>query len=292
MLQEIIEFLACPVCGEELVMSGSTVACENRHSFDVARQGYLNLLAGEAPLAGDTAAMLDARSSLLSSGLFAPLTEAVVRASVAAAAESSRAEGVGTSGAAGSLAVDAGAGTGHYLAAVLDALPGWRGVALDVSKHAARRAAKAHPSIGSVVADTWQALPLADSCASLVLDVFAPRNAAEFRRVLRPNGALIVATPTERHLAELVEATGMLSVDASKEERLGRALDSDFVLTTSENVEAALSLTRSQANAIAMMGPSAHHPDQSGEALAELEEPFETRLSVRVAVYSPRPASV
>ena len=89
----------------------------------------------------------------------------------------------------GPVVLDLGAGTGHHLAGVLDALPGALGIALDTSRPALRHAARAHADIAAVVADVWQALPLADATVDLVLDVFSPRNGAEMARVLKPGGA-------------------------------------------------------------------------------------------------------
>src|SRR5688572_20694208 len=116
--------------------------------------------------------------------------------------------------------LDLGAGTGWYLARVLERLPGRQGLALDLSKHALRRAARAHPRIGAVACDAWAPLPLRDGVAALVLSVFAPRDGAEIARVLRPGGALVVVTPTDRHLEPLVSKLGLLTVDERKEERI------------------------------------------------------------------------
>jgi 23S rRNA (guanine745-N1)-methyltransferase len=93
-------------------------------------------------------------------------------------------------------------------------------VAVDISVPAARRAARAHQRAGSVVADAWAALPLADGCAEVVLVVFAPRGAGEIARVLRPGGRLVVLTPTPAHLGELVGPLGLLGVDGRKVEQL------------------------------------------------------------------------
>lgn len=292
MLSDVIEFLACPACGEELGVSGGIASCANRHSYDVARQGYLNLLAGrKQPGTADTAEMLDARASLLDSGLFEPLASAVV--SAASAAGLVAAGGEGAPGLrekpGGTLIVDAGAGTGYYLARVLEALPGAHGLALDISKHAARRAARAHERIGAVVADTWGRLPVRDGVAALVLDIFAPRNGAEFARVLSPGGALLVVTPTRRHLAELVDIAGTVRVDERKPERLERELEGAFTPTSSTTVESPLALSREQAGALLSMGPSARH-DRDGwaGALSGLDGPISTRLSAVVAVYRRR----
>jgi len=93
------------------------------------------------------------------------------------------------------LVLDVGAGTGHHLAGVLDAVAGARGVAVDASRPALRRAARAHRRMAAVAADAWRQIPLRDATADLALDVFAPRNAPELRRVVRPGGAVVVVTP-------------------------------------------------------------------------------------------------
>ncbi|WP_344140598.1 putative RNA methyltransferase, partial [Luedemannella flava] len=107
MLAQILPDLRCPVCAGPLAAAEKAVRCARGHSFDVARQGYLNLLAGRAP-GGDDASQLAARADLLDSGAFDFLS-----AALAAHARDGGADG---------LVVDVGAGTGHHLAAVLDAL--------------------------------------------------------------------------------------------------------------------------------------------------------------------------
>ncbi len=122
--------------------------------------------------------------------------------------------------------MDAGCGTGYYLAGVLDRLPGARGLGLDTSVRALRSAARAHDRAAAAAWDVFRPFPLADAVADVVLDVFAPRNPAEFHRVLRPAGRLIVVRPTGLHLAELRRRLpAMVTVDPVKEQRLHRALD-------------------------------------------------------------------
>ena len=167
---------------------------------------------------GDTAAMVQARGDFLAAGHFAGLAAELTRAARAAG------------GPAAGCVADVGAGTGYYLAAVLDGLPGRAGLALDSSKFALRRAARAHRRIGAVGCDAWQPLPVADSAAALVLNVFAPRNGAELRRILAPSGTLLVVTPTRDHLAELVGPLELLAVDRRKPERLAGKLGPYFEL--------------------------------------------------------------
>ncbi|MBO0892362.1 MAG: rRNA (guanine-N1)-methyltransferase, partial [Acidothermales bacterium] len=176
-----------------------------------------------------------------------------------------------------------------HLGRVLDAVPGRVGLALDVSKYAVRRAARAHGRIGAVVADVWRPLPVADAVASVVLDVFAPRNAAEFRRILVPGGALVVVTPTSRHLAELVPRLGLLTVDERKDERLAGTLGAHFTAAGSHPHEQALCLDRSDVLALASMGPSAWHvpPEELAGRVADLPEPTPVTVSVTVTVHRP-----
>jgi 23S rRNA (guanine745-N1)-methyltransferase len=269
MLDDVLALLRCPHCGRSLKPTGRTVGCAASHTFDVARQGYLGLLPGDARLgSADTAGQVAARERFLGAGHFDPLAEAV-------ASESERALAHGPDG----CVLDLGAGTGWYLAGVLDRLPGRAGLALDLSKHALRRAARAHERIGAVAADAWRPLPVRDAAAALALSVFAPRNGAELARVLVPGGALIVVTPTERHLAQLVEAFGLLSVDARKRERLAEKLDPHFGDARVSTLEWMLELSREEALDAVEMGPSA-----APAKPARLSEPVTVTASVELSV--------
>ena len=256
--------LACPVCGADLALDARVARCPAGHAFDRGRRGDLTLLAGPAP-AGDTAAMVAARETFQAGGHFAPLFDAVVQLVTARAP------------AAGGV-VDVGAGPGLLLAAVLEALPGRDGVAIDVSSAAARRAARAHPRITSVRADVWRGLPVRDGAAAVVLDVFAPRNGPELARVLRPDGLLVVVTPTPRHLREIVDALGLVTVDPRKDERLAAALEPQLALDAREELEWTLDLDAGAVGQLVAMGPSAHHAH--GEPAAA-----RVTASVTLAVY-------
>jgi 23S rRNA (guanine745-N1)-methyltransferase len=265
--------LACPHCGSGLSDAAASLGCANGHSFDVARQGYVNLLARPAPYEGDTAEMVAARAAFLGRGHFAPLQAALATAVV----ERLRAAPGGI--------VDAGGGAGDHLAAVLDRAQDRPGLCLDLSRHAARRAARVHPRAGAAVCDLWTALPVRNEAAAAVLSVFAPRNGPEIARVLAPGGAAVVVSPTERHLQELIGPLGMVSVDEHKRERVDAALAPLRRVGDSE-VEFALDLAADEAQELVAMGPSAHHLSRNEIREALGWGRVEATVSVEVAVFA------
>ncbi|WP_141576446.1 putative RNA methyltransferase [Actinomadura sp. WMMA1423] len=273
MLADVVRYLVCPVCGADLELVGRGLRCPDGHAFDIARQGYANLLPGNArPGTADTPEMVRARDEFLSAGHFAVVSERL-----AWNVSSSRP----------GFVLDAGAGTGHYLSRVLDRTPEAVGLALDISKHAARRAAKAHPRCGAVVADLWRPFPLRDGAVDTVMNVFAPRNAAEFHRVLRDDGLLFTVTPSPRHLGTLVEPLGLLSIDKRKTERMDAALAGYFKLDSRQEIETEAVLTRDEVITLVGMGPSAHHvpAERLRERLERLPDPLPAPLSFVLSGY-------
>jgi 23S rRNA (guanine745-N1)-methyltransferase len=272
MLPAVVDCLACPYCELPLSEVDGVLRCARRHSFDLARQGYATLLpAGARGPVGDDAAMVAARAEFLAAGHYAPLTAAVLAAAA------------GTAG----PVLDVGAGTGTHLAAVLDADPGAVGVALDASRYAARRAARAHPRAGAVVADAWAALPVRTGVVGLVLDVFSPRNGPEIARVLRPGGLLVVVTPGPDHLAGLVDVLGGLQVDAAKDSRLAAALEPHLAPVDRTERRWELALSRADAARAVAMGPSARHLRDLDALVAALPEPVRATASIVVSRYRP-----
>jgi 23S rRNA (guanine745-N1)-methyltransferase len=268
-LAEVARLLRCPVCASGLEEGEGVLRCADGHSFDIARQGYVNLVPGR----GDTAAMVEARESFLGAGHYRRLSEAIAE----------EAAGVSAPG----VVLDIGAGTGHYLARVLDAMPDRTGLALDASSAALRRAARSHPHAAAVGADAWKPLPLRDGIAAIVLSVFAPRSPTEIARVLAPGGALLAVTPTTRHLYELVGPLGLLSVPEDKADRLDAQLGSQLALSERRGLEHAMFLGREEAAQLVRMGPSAWHVDeQAVEArLAALPDPLTVTASVTLSRY-------
>jgi len=235
--------LSCPHCRGTLEIGPRVAQCPEGHSFDVARQGYLNLLGGAQPKNADSAAMLEARSRVLGS-LYVDVVALVARAVADVGAR---------------VVVDAGAGTGQYLAAALDALPGAIGIATDVSVAAARRAASAHPRIASIAADTWRELPIRDGVVDLVTCIFAPRNPEDFSRILTTGGHLVLVTPEPGHLRSLRASYGLLDLDPDKDARLEQSLGGLFELTASDRLTEPVDATATEVADVIAMGPNAFH---------------------------------
>lgn len=270
MLSAVVDLLCCPVCRAPLECADRTLLCGRGHSFDLARQGYVTLLGGAGNnFRSDTAQMLAARTRFLDGGFFDPVMSAV-----------------SDHCALGAAILDVGAGTGHYLAAAV-ASSGGRGVGLDLSKLAARQISRLPGSVGAVVADGWQPLPIADASINVALSIFSPRNVPEFARVLRADGTLIVVSPTPRHLAEIVETVGMIGVDKDKSVRIGNSMAGHFVRTERRLLEYPISLTHSQITDVVLMGPSAFHLTDSDvhARLAQSADPMTATVSVTVATY-------
>lgn len=275
-LARILAALRCPVCAQGLELDGRTVRCPAGHAYDLAKQGYLSLLAGPLRFTGDSADMVGARERFLDAGHFAGLMNAV--ADIGARHLSGQDE---------PIVAELGAGTGHYLARVLEASPEASGIAVDASKPAARRAARAHARAASVLSDAWSALPIADGSLGMVMSVFAPRNAAESARMLAPGGVVLVLTPTSLHLAELVTALGLVQVDERKSDRLEATMGEHFTAVESVRIEYPMSLSHKDIEDVVAMGPSARHGDQAARsaAIAALASPLAVTASAVVTVF-------
>ncbi|HOC14036.1 MAG TPA: methyltransferase domain-containing protein [Propionicimonas sp.] len=260
-----VALLACPVCAQHLELSPGVLRCPAGHSYDLARQGHVNLLGGAEPANADTPAMLQARGRVHASGLFDEVAEAVA-AQVR-----------------GSRLLEAGAGNGFYLARALERRPEAVGIALDVSKAAARAAVRAHPRIGAVVADVWRNLPIRDRCLDTVLCVFAPRNLPEFRRVLEADGRLVVVLPNAGHLDGLRDRYGLLKVDADKAEQLTEAAAGLFEPVESVRISAASQVDAERALDLIAMGPNAFH------RLPEVASEGEITVDVTLLSFRPLP---
>ncbi|MDR1265618.1 MAG: SAM-dependent methyltransferase [Propionibacteriaceae bacterium] len=253
------ELLACPACRQPLGLvdaAGRLMAvgqpgrpkaarCSAGHSFDVARSGYLNLSQRPAPANADTADMVAARQRILSGHILDNLLSRLLRPF------------------AGGVALEAGAGPAFFLSQWIDAAPDRIGLAVDISRAAARVAAQAHPRVASLVADIWQGLPVRDGVITTLFSMFAPRNLPDFERLLAPGGCLVVALPNPGHLAGLRQRFGLMQIHHNKLEDLIERMPASLSLEETSQVGLAFPATAEQVGDFIAMGPNAFHPRRS-----------------------------
>jgi 23S rRNA (guanine745-N1)-methyltransferase len=184
--------LLCPVrgCHKALVREERRLVCPRRHSFDIARSGYINLLQPQERRSrqpGDTPAAVAARRRLHDGGVTLPLLNAIGEMLAASPRD---------------VVLDAGCGDGFYLGE-LASKTGFDAHGIDISIPAIEAAAKRFPGCEWIVGNADRFVPYADRSFSIVLSITARMNATEFRRVLRDDGRLLVAIPAPDDLIEL-----------------------------------------------------------------------------------------
>ena len=180
----------CPICGAELSRREQSLVCPSRHSFDIARQGYVNLLAVQQKHSltpGDTREQVLSRRAFLEAGFYQPISDALNQAAL-------------DYGAAGEI-LDVGCGEGYYSARLARAL-GAPLTGLDISKEAVRCAAAKYKDASWICA-TASHIPVAAGSVGTLTSLFALTLPEEFRRVLRGDGVFLQVLAAEDHLLGL-----------------------------------------------------------------------------------------
>ena len=186
-----IMIYTCPVCGKPLSLAGAALKCAEKHSFDVSRSGYVNLLLSKhvgKNVHGDDKLMVKARREFLEKGYYSPLRDSLC--------ETVRKYFCGNT------LLDAGCGEGWYTSAVAEALENVEICGFDISKIAVEYASKRDKKTHYAVASVFH-MPVADQSCDMLVSLFAPYCGEEFNRVLRMDGVMIIAIPSLDHLWEL-----------------------------------------------------------------------------------------
>ncbi len=186
----------CPVCRTGLLKNEKTYICQNGHSFDIAKKGYVNLLMSQGGKQhGDDKTMISARADFLNRGFYDMLAGKICKC------VSLYAEG-------GARVLDAGCGECKYTADILEYLKREEKsadvIGIDISKEALAFAKRRTSELQLAVASTAD-MPVESGTVDVLVNIFAPFSAEEFLRVLKPDGVIIRAYPLARHLWELKE---------------------------------------------------------------------------------------
>lgn len=262
----------CPTCADlsrenSFTLDKGVLRCPVGHTFDVAREGYVNLLPASGrkdAVHGDTPAMLRSRRHFLDRGHYQFLADAVTRACV----EVLSSEPTQSSECA---LLDVGCGEGYYLDQIIrqqpalfpgpsdagSGQPGPQLYGMDLARDAARMAAKRSPQLRIAVGNTMVRLPFATGSMTMVLNLFAPRSPREFARVLDPNGTLLVVIPASEHLQEIRQLVPLLPIEADKQAQVIDQLGSYFEMTGWQPVNAVLDFQPSDVRLLIGMTPNA-----------------------------------
>ena len=202
--------LICPVCGAALTAAGQSLRCEKGHSFDIAREGYVNLLRSgkSGDLIGDDKFSARCRRDFLNRGYYAPLMEELCR--IFASKEGRM--------------LDICCGEGYYTAA-LGQNPKLQVYGFDISREMVRLAAKR--GNGTYFVANMANIPLAPESMDYCTHLFAPFHEASFARVLKPGGRLYTVVPGKFHLWGLKQA--LYETPYENDEKLPQTTDLRFV---------------------------------------------------------------
>lgn len=262
----------CPVCSEPLSLKDRSYLCENRHSYDLSRQGYVNLLLSQHKRSrhpGDSDEMILSRQRFLEKGYYQILAQALVH-SVSAQA----------SGLTGLQRIlDLGCGEGYYLQALRQAESDserFKLAGIDISKRAVHELAKRKLGVQVAVASSNN-LPFFDQSFDLLLSIFAPLNVQETHRVLAPGGQLLMVGPAEAHLEGLMREI-YTEVFQHKGNFVGLDASPEFQLLETLEIQESISVAGEDILDLLTMTPYYWHtpPERKAqlEQLSQLETPI------------------
>lgn len=261
------QILMCPVCRQSLNLTERTWRCEQGHSYDVAKQGYVNLHVVQhkhSKNPGDTPESVDARRAFLQGGYYQPLQQAVVdllkQLNVKAI-------------------LDIGCGEGYYTSAMQQVVEQCVGV--DIAKNAVQRAAKLNTEVTWVVG-TGATLPVLDQSMDACTSLFSPIPQAEIARVLKDEGHLIVVTPASEHLYAMREAL-FEQVNPHTPEKFVEQLQDLFELKQEQIIDAPFVLDQQALKNLIAMTPYAYKA--SPERRSQLEQQSQLEITASFQIY-------
>ena len=269
-LPQYLRILTCPLCQTHFTQIGNAIRCENAHAFDIAKEGYINLLTKKLPDSmGDSKEMLLARRAFLEDGHYQPLVTPITTL-LYDYLKMDRDNGLPYIN-----MLDAGCGEGYYLGQLQRALGQQLPdahidyIGLDIAKEAMRMAAKRYKDIHFLVANLKERLVFANDSLHILLNIFAPRNIEEFARILTLGGIALVVIPAPQHLRQLRATLSLLSIEEHKQEHVIEQFSPHFTYIGATSVHSTLHLNNQEILQAVMMTPNYWH----------LSDEIKTRMS-------------
>ncbi|EHU1922234.1 methyltransferase domain-containing protein [Acinetobacter baumannii] len=259
--------LMCPVCRQRLELVSKTWRCEQGHSYDIAKQGYVNLHVVQhkhSKNPGDTPESIDARRAFLQGGYYQPLQQAIVHLLKDLKAK---------------MVLDIGCGEGYYTSAMQQVVEQCIGV--DIAKNAVQRAAKLNDKVTWVVG-TGATLPVIDQSMDVCTSLFSPIPQTEILRVLKDDGYLIVVTPATDHLYAMREAL-FEQVNPHTPQKFVEQLQDLFELKEQQVIDAPLVLDQQALKNLIAMTPYAYKA--SPERRMQLEQKAHLQVTASFQIY-------
>ena len=251
---------ACPVCQENLTLLESSLKCNNRHSFDLAKFGYVNLAPQIKQSANYDKENFQNRQQILEAGFYQAILEAI--SDLLSNSENAK------------TILDIGCGEGFYSRKLQESHLDKTFYAFDISKDSVQIAAKSEPiwAVNWFVGDLAR-LPIKDASMDILLDIFSPANYGEFRRVLSKDGILIKVIPTENHLREIRQRVQdqLTNKDYSNQD-IKNHFQNNFTILSSKTASLTKPITAEQLQALLSMTPLLFHVDQSKIDWSQLTE--------------------
>ena len=251
---------ACLICQENLTLVESSLKCNNRHSFDIAKFGYVNLAPQIKQSANYDKENFQNRQQILEAGFYQAILEGV--SDLLAANPSAK------------TVLDIGCGEGFYSRKLQESHSDKTFYAFDISKDSVQIAAKSEPNwaVNWFVGDLAR-LPIKDGSMDILLDIFSPANYGEFRRVLSKDGILIKVIPTKNHLKELRQKVQdqLIKKDYSNQD-IKNHFQEHFTILSSKTASLTKPITAEQLQALLSMTPLLFHVDQTKIDWSQLTE--------------------
>jgi len=251
---------ACPICQENLTLVESSLKCNNRHSFDLAKFGYVNLAPQIKQSANYDKKNFQNRQQILEAGFYQAILEVVSDL----LSNSKNAKTI----------LDIGCGEGFYSRKLQERHPDKTFYAFDISKDSVQIAAKSEPNwaVNWFVGDLAR-LPIKDASMDILLDIFSPANYGEFHRVLSKDGILIKVIPTENHLKEIRQKVqDQLTKKDYSNQDIKEHFQGHFTILSNQTASLTKTITPDQLQALLSMTPLLFHIDQSKIDWSQLTE--------------------